>query len=390
MEFVAGRNLEQAARQNRPSLPEVARIVAALSRAVAHAHAAGVVHLDIKPENVLLGDDGVPRLIDFGLGRLRPAWDERPNDTLDLSGTLAYMSPERATGVKGQSMETADVFGLGGVLYFLLTGQRLYTGSTFKEVWTKVRAGQWDQKLLDRPDIPKSLRQICRRCLATNPAERYRSAHDLAADLERFVRWPVLFRRAAIAVMALVPLVVFGLILGFRPTVPERTIEQPDAKLRLRVWNGEKFQDLVRCLPLEVGDQLTVEADRPAGFHATLFWVGSDGKARELLSASPAQEETTMTYPKLGQVAPLEGLPGTELILMCSRKFRPIDVTKVAETLARVQEWPALPGLSLLRLDRAGVTIENTARGIGRAMRGPRGGSGQSLATASRGTSPRM
>ena len=364
MEYVPGRSLEQAGRQERLPPREAARLVAALARAVAHAHARGVAHLDIKPGNVLLAEDGSPRLLDFGLSRSRSAWIDRPDDTTEVSGTLAYMAPERTTGAPGQSLERADLFGLGGVLYFLLAGQPPFCGKTSSEVWERVHAGEWERAPLEQPGIPEPLRRACRKCLATDPAGRYGSAQALAADLERFACGPLISRRAAIAGAGL--LAAAGLASWLRFAAAGKPLLPPDPRLRLLVWNGQRYGDVIRHLPLETGDEVRLETERPAGFHAVLLWIDSDGIVHELLVAEAGAE---MVYPASGHAVPIKGRPGTELILLCARRGGPVDIERLRDTLAGVRDWPALPGSSVLRLGRDGVTVENTGRGPGAARR---------------------
>src|SRR5207253_8820400 len=128
MEHVPGLTLQEFADQHRPSPRQAARLVAELARAVAYLHARGIIHQDIKPRNVLVDDQGRPRLIDFGLARLRHAWCDDTGDW--IGGTADYMSPEQARGRSDQIGTWTDVFGLGGLLYRLLTGRPLYRGAS--------------------------------------------------------------------------------------------------------------------------------------------------------------------------------------------------------------------------------------------------------------------
>jgi predicted Ser/Thr protein kinase len=124
MEHVRGLNLQQLAEQRRPGPRQAARLVAGLAGAVAYIHARGIVHQDIKPANVLIDDEGRPKLIDFGLARLRHAWTDDASGS--MGGTISYMSPEQALGRHERIGPWTDVFGLGGVLYYLLTGRPVY------------------------------------------------------------------------------------------------------------------------------------------------------------------------------------------------------------------------------------------------------------------------
>ena len=132
-QFVRGPNLEQYRRSNRPTPREVAELVAELAKAVEYLHERGIIHQDIKPENVLI-DKGQPRLIDLGMARLRHVWSDEVSGPVGCSPD--YSSPEAAqvflakygmlASEPGKVGEWTDVFGVGAVLYFLLTGRPLY------------------------------------------------------------------------------------------------------------------------------------------------------------------------------------------------------------------------------------------------------------------------
>ena len=121
MEFVRGRNLHQVAEQLPPSPYQAAAWVAEIARALDYVHRRGVIHQDIKPKNIMLDESGRPRLIDFGMARWRHAWSGRRAGP--SGGTLAFMAPEQARGETKRVGEASDIFGLGGVLYYLLTGK---------------------------------------------------------------------------------------------------------------------------------------------------------------------------------------------------------------------------------------------------------------------------
>ena len=156
MEYVRGRNLRQFAEQSHPTARESAAIVASVARALNAAHRMGVVHQDIKPLNILIDEDGKPRLIDFGLAQLEQAWSDsiRP-----LGGTVSYMSPEQARAYRhpdNRSSKSAldgadrvgpasDLFSLGAVLYFLLTGRAPYTGGESEDLVNRACRGEWDR-----------------------------------------------------------------------------------------------------------------------------------------------------------------------------------------------------------------------------------------------------
>jgi serine/threonine protein kinase len=199
MEHVHGLNLERFAAQHQPTLQEVARLVADLCRAVSYVHRRGVLHLDIKPRNVLIDESGRPRLIDFGLAQLRHAWSEDAAGS--TGGTTSYMSPEQARGDEERIGPWTDVFGLGGVLFYLLTGRPVYQGTSGLAALQQASQGEQVTPRKVNPRAPRRLERICLKALAPDPERRYRTAEDLERALRRFLWTPAV---AAIGLIVLV------------------------------------------------------------------------------------------------------------------------------------------------------------------------------------------
>ncbi|MGE0706753.1 MAG: protein kinase [Planctomycetota bacterium] len=191
MELVAGESLQRRLEREGP-LPEAeaARLVAEVARALAAAHALGVVHRDLKPANVLLEHapsaplEGQPRLTDFGVARLR---DSALTQTGEVIGTPGYMAPEQARGERAIDART-DVYGLGATLYALLSGRPPHQGASALAVLAQVTAGPPRSPSAWRPGLDRALEAICLRCLAQEPADRYPDALTVAAALEGWLR----------------------------------------------------------------------------------------------------------------------------------------------------------------------------------------------------------
>ncbi|MEZ6185600.1 MAG: serine/threonine-protein kinase [Planctomycetota bacterium] len=173
--------------------PEEAReVVAQLADGLAHAHAQGVIHRDVKPENVLLDDHGRPVLADFGLSRQAGA--ERLTLTGEVLGSPLYMAPEQVTDAK-EAGPPADVYGLGAVLYHLLTGRPPFLGqSTVLATLAQVHTATPPAPRSLRPEVPVELERVCLWALQRSPRARP-SAAELAAAL----RTPGASRRARLA-----------------------------------------------------------------------------------------------------------------------------------------------------------------------------------------------
>lgn len=177
-----------------------ARLIAELADGVEHAHRRGVLHRDIKPSNVLLAplgasdsvldDDSLPfspKLTDFGLAKLRDQTGDGTRSGL-LLGTPAYMAPEQASGRLQDSGPQTDVYGLGVLLYEMLTGKPPFRGLSDADTIRQVVCDEPIRPGKLRPRMSRDLEAICLTCLEKKPTARYQSASDLAADLRRFLR----------------------------------------------------------------------------------------------------------------------------------------------------------------------------------------------------------
>jgi predicted Ser/Thr protein kinase len=195
MEYVPGANLQQYAMQNQPGARRVAALVAELARVLGALHRRGLVHQDIKPRNVLIDEAGRPRLIDFGLARLRHAWGNAADES--SGGTLAYMAPEQARGEIAKVGPAGDIFALGGVLYFLIAGKAPFEGGSSDDQWRRARACDFDRAVLRGRGIPRHLARVALKAMADEPQRRYSSADALAADVEAYLHRP--YRIAVLA-----------------------------------------------------------------------------------------------------------------------------------------------------------------------------------------------
>jgi eukaryotic-like serine/threonine-protein kinase len=188
MEYVDGETLADVLRRRGRVPPDEATALARQScRGLEHAHAAGLVHRDIKPQNLLLGRDGTLKIADFGIARTAEA--TRLTQTGTVLGSAAYLSPEQAVGE--EVTPAADLYALGVVLYELLSGRPPYEFTSLADLAAKQDAGAITPLGELVPDVPSALEDVVMRCLARNPAYRPASAGALARELQSAVAEPL-------------------------------------------------------------------------------------------------------------------------------------------------------------------------------------------------------
>lgn len=237
MHLARGRTLE-AALVEAPTLEDRLRhlpVLIQVAQALAAAHEVGVVHRDVKPQNVIVGSHGRAFLLDWGIAKVRSAigapgtggggsatvedGTTRAAHTLQGSvmGTPAYMAPEQARGDVDRIDARTDVFALGAILYHLLTGRCPYPADTAAQALVAAVETRWEPLERAAPTAPPGLSQICARAMAPDPADRFRDAGDMAAALECFLSTAVMSQpdsrveRFATATTIVASLLVLGL-----------------------------------------------------------------------------------------------------------------------------------------------------------------------------------
>ncbi|HEX3695117.1 MAG TPA: protein kinase [Polyangia bacterium] len=197
MKLVRGRTLEAVVgeRGAQPASPDglhrLLLILLKVCDALAFAHSRGVLHCDLKPDNIMVGEYGEVYLMDWGIAFQKPPVAANPDSGAHpgIRGTPSFMSPEQAQGDGARLTEKTDVFGLGAVLYFILTGHKPFAGKSVTQILARARAGEYqDPELAAGGPLPPSLVHIVRRAMSRDPEDRYASVLEVSRSVEEFAR----------------------------------------------------------------------------------------------------------------------------------------------------------------------------------------------------------
>lgn len=375
-EYIRGRTFEQI-RQEEPLTPNrAAKWVAEVAKGVEAAHQLGIFHLDIKPANVVCDPNGNPHLIDFGLAAIRDSFQDPSRDKHAICGTLHFMAPEQAGGSNEPLGAKTDVFGLGGLFFYLLTGEVLYTGENLLDILEHARQGRWNRNTLNSHDIPQSLQSICCKALESHPQDRYSSAKELADALHSVAS----SRKTSPSKWLVVP-VLAVVLLGFliwngrkpgnlnsTPPSPPGSSEPLTIPVSVEVWNAGQYRSLASVAPVRTGDRMRMQASVPANLNVALFLITKDGRVQRLAHRTASERDGVFRFPsETGKSVPLTGSPGTEILLVCGQQSgkKPIDVELIETWSQRISAWPDLPELTILRMSQAGVIHEQRSRDFG-------------------------
>ena len=262
MKLVSGRSLRELIDECKTLADRTALLpnVIAVTDALAHAHWQRIVHRDVKPSNIIVGEFGEALLIDWGVAKNLRTDSKAPQSTAvqagadrtalgAIIGTPAYMSPEQAKGLPID--ERADVFSLGATLYHLLAGRAPYEGDTV-EILPKVARGDYTPLSQVEPAVPSELAAIVNKAMMSQPADRYPTARELAEELRRFqtgqlvlshrysprdllIRWARRNQPLLIAVAVFFTLAAVGSVISVRRILSERDRANREAEASQRV-----------------------------------------------------------------------------------------------------------------------------------------------------------
>lgn len=381
MEYVDGRTLKDLMASERPSPARAALIVREVAEAVHQAHKQGFIHRDLKPSNVILDLAGQPHVLDFGLSLHESRQRAHAGE---YAGTLPYMAPEQVRREPERLDGRTDIWALGVVLYELLTGRRPFAGERPEDLEDEIlnREPKPPRQIDDTISVP--LEQVCLRCLAKSVTDRYSTAADLAAHLERCLQ--PRRRSALFVVAAAIGVVALGLLAArsaWPGKSPERVAQSAELSGRIHVYVSHEAlpdRDLreVRnagVLPLRSGDAVRFEAsvNRPAYLYLVLIdsagdavpiypWTPGDWERR------PAQETPVarLSAPTdLQQFWPVRGAPGMETALLLARDAPlPADV-QLRDVFRGLTPQPAGDGPPLVEMENGQIRGEQELAWMG-------------------------
>lgn len=326
MKLVEGGSLVPLLPQYQDDPRAAARLVMEAAEAVAHAHARGILHRDLKPANVLVDDAGHPHVTDFGLAKRVDDVDGEQTASGAILGTPAYMSPEQASGRRGSITTATDVYGLGAILYALLTGRAPFGGESVVETLEAVRERAPEPPTRVNAKAPRDLETICLKCLAKEPRRRYATAQAVADDLRAWLESrPIAARRVGVgerawlwckrrpAVAALSGATVLAIVGGAGATIAVQARGAADLRRQLdatRVAEAEANRWLDRAME--------AIRDYHSGFAADAITGETvPREVRERLLARPLEFYDRLT----GELAAKEAPSDRERFLLAQGRF---------------------------------------------------------------------
>jgi tetratricopeptide (TPR) repeat protein/predicted Ser/Thr protein kinase len=238
MELVEGESLQAKLERDGPlPVDQAIDMAVLLCDALAYAHSRGVIHRDMKPHNVLLTQKGDPKIADFGLGKVLNQ-SMHLTKTGSVLGTPAYMPPEQAEGDKEAMGPHSDVYSLGATLYAMLTGRPPFVGGTALNLIYAVLSKKPEPPSAHNPRVPSRLDEICLRCLAKAPEQRYPSVEALRHALRPYADRAQVNRMPALAFALVLLGLVGALVIAAWRGSPQPELAIPEAKA-FQVYDGE-------------------------------------------------------------------------------------------------------------------------------------------------------
>ncbi|HMB91699.1 MAG TPA: protein kinase, partial [Rhodothermales bacterium] len=340
MAYYGGETLKKKIERGPLPVAEVTNYALQMARGMEKAHQAGIIHRDIKPANVLVTEDGLVKIVDFGLAKMA---DLQLTTTGTRMGTVAYMSPEQARG-EGVGQQT-DVWALGVVLYELLTGERPFKGDYPEAIVYSVLNEDATPLTALNPNVPPDLEHVVGLCMEKSKDLRYPSMADLLADLEVWAQEKDVPRPSSVRPVLIVGMSVLATLLVLLAIAPIR--QEIVKALRL---SGLPRQVHLAVLPLMQADADSVDQDFTNGLVETLarklkqveqsdqFWIESTEEIRKraITNSTEAWETFGVNLALIVETERSEDTVRIALTLVDALTQRPIKDAEVIRPVAKL------------------------------------------------------
>jgi Tol biopolymer transport system component/predicted Ser/Thr protein kinase len=357
MEYVQGKTLDALVPRKGLRLNETLKLAIQMADALAKAHSAGIIHRDLKPTNVMITDDGLVKVLDFGLAKLTEVSESGDEATRTLEhqteegtivGTVSYMSPEQAEGKKVDAR--SDIFSFGSVLYEMATGQQAFHGDSKMSTLAAILHKEPKPVSEAKEDVPHDLERIINRCLRKDPSRRFQAMPDLKVALQELkeesdsgtlatTAVPQLARRRGVIwTVGLLALVcVVAVAIWFAHSTSKSPLEAPLAAVPLTSYPG--FESGPSFSPDGSQVAFAWTGEKQDNLDIYLKLIGTEPPAR--LTTDPAPDSSTAWSPDGRSIAFIRRLPGSKAAVFlvppiggAERKLAEIDDTLWWSSLA--------------------------------------------------------
>ena len=366
--FIRGRTFDQWVRDSNPSPQLVAQTIAKVAGGLAHAHKNAVLHMDVKPRNIVIDENQEPYLIDFGLSVACDAYTDHAMEDGSVRGTLQYMAPEQLKGDVGRIGPCSDIFGLGATLFMGLVGRAPYDAPRTQNDLRSIERCEWHTEWLDEAGLSDDMKSIVRRALATSPSERYSDCPTFAADLERVSQidnlkkakevdslnswqWTTPWRRTLLGSAILVFVCGFAVSLILALTQGGKSgLFVADPTLEVMVaTDDDRDVALANCVPLKSADKIRLSGFIPAQRAALIVAFEPNGNGRVIAHFENQNAGLAFQYPSdPGKAVPLVGTGGTEVIALLTADSEDVLNKAIIRLEENPTPWELIPNSTAL------------------------------------------